>query len=356
MVVTEPLALLVQGNDEELLALQAHQHVQAIAAAGQGVAQVGAEFVQHRGLFEELLQGRRQAVEHVLGQVVGNVALGAAQAGEEGRAVGMPRQGQAGQMQGGDPALGAGVQLPDLVARQRQLADLAEVGRGFVQGQAQVLGLEQHGLGLAEQQARGVAGAADQVHPRRQVLDQVARALVQGHMADAVEVVEHQVEFAVDALEVADEGIDHRFDGPVHIALQQAHGIAAEPRQRRVHRRHQVLQQALGLAVGLVAGQPGDMRALGLQPLAEQAEHGALAEAGRGAEDQHAALASREQALDQGAARQQRPAPGIGREQLGAQQGNLLRTGQAEIGHGSSSPSSRARRIAWVRLRTLSFS
>ena len=355
VVVAEPFTLLVQGDDEELLALQAHQHVQAIAAAGQGVAQVGAELVEHRGLVKELLQGQGQAVDHVLGQVVGDIALGTAEAGEEGLAVRVPRQGQAGQVQRGDPALGTGMQLLQLAAAQLQLADLAEIRLGFLEGQAQVFGLQREGLALDEQAARGEAGGADQVHVARQALDQVAGALLQAGVADAMEVVEHHVELAVEALQVTDEGVDDRLHRPVHLTPQQPGGVAAEARLHRLDRSDQVLQQALGLAVGIIAGQPGDPRTGLLQLLAEQAEHGALAEPGRGAEHHHTLAASLEQPVDQGLARQAWTAAGIRREELGTQH----REGQRIVGrgaHASSSPSSRARRIAWVRLRTLSFS
>ncbi len=351
VMVAEPLALLVQGDDEELLALQAHQHVQAVAPAGQSVAQVGAELVQHRGLIEELLQGHRQAVDHVLGQVVSDVALGAAEAGEEGRAIRIPRQRQTGQMQRGDPPLGARVQLLEFAAAQLQRAHVAEVDFGLLQGQAQVLGLEHEGLVLDEKAARGEAGAADQVHVAGQTFHQVASALFQAGVANAVEVVEHQVQLVLQALQVTDEGIDDGLHRPVHLAAEQAGGVGAETGYHRLDGRHQVLQQSLRLAVRLVTGEPGDPCTLALQRLTEQAEHGALAKAGRRAEHQHAALTCLPQAVDQHLARQARLTADLRRVELGAQQVERL----ADAVHGNN-PSSRARRMAWVRLRTLSFS
>lgn len=52
MVVAEPFALVVQGDDEQLLVLQAHEHVQAVATPGQRIAQFRIELVEHRGLVE----------------------------------------------------------------------------------------------------------------------------------------------------------------------------------------------------------------------------------------------------------------------------------------------------------------
>ena len=67
-MVAKPLALLVQRNHEQLLALQAQQHIQAVTSPGQGVTQFGAELVKHRSLVEKQLQLSRQAVDDILGQ------------------------------------------------------------------------------------------------------------------------------------------------------------------------------------------------------------------------------------------------------------------------------------------------
>ncbi|MCY1528471.1 hypothetical protein D9M68_635760 [compost metagenome] len=142
VMVAEPLALRVKRDDEQLLLLQTLQHLGAIVAPGKGVAQFGIELVEHRGLIEKVLLFLGQAVEHVFGQVVGDIALGSGQPGQEQAAVGMPRQSQCHEMQRSNPALSAGVQQIELGRAQLQLLELMKIRLGLQAREAQILGFD----------------------------------------------------------------------------------------------------------------------------------------------------------------------------------------------------------------------
>ena len=126
MVVAEPFALVVQGDDEQLLVLQAHEHVQAVATPGQRIAQFRIELIEHRGLVEEQLQVGGQAGQHVFRQVVGDVPFGPGEPAEETFPVGIATEGQGRQVQRRDPAFGALEQQLQLALAQLQPLEVEE--------------------------------------------------------------------------------------------------------------------------------------------------------------------------------------------------------------------------------------
>ena len=88
LVEPPPAALLVQGNQEQVGALQSLQHVQAVGIPGDGVAEGAAESLQDRGLQQEPPNPFRLALQHLLAQVVQDIAVGPRQRGKEGIGIG----------------------------------------------------------------------------------------------------------------------------------------------------------------------------------------------------------------------------------------------------------------------------
>ena len=54
MMITVPVPLVIQRDDEEILPLQPLKHLLPIIVACEGIAQRGAHALQHRGLEQEL--------------------------------------------------------------------------------------------------------------------------------------------------------------------------------------------------------------------------------------------------------------------------------------------------------------
>ena len=360
VVVTEPLALAIQRNDEQLLPLQTGQDLGTVRASGQGVTQLGAELVKHRGLLQEATQRRRQTGQHILGQVIRDVALAARQPADEGLVVGVARQGQGRQMQGGDPALGTLIQQVQLLFGQRQVAQAIEVFGRLGPVQTQLRGADQQAGAVRQcrfltQEAGHEAAAGDQVQTWRQPAQQVAYGLGEIRVTDAMHIVEKQIDLAGKALHIGQKGIQQGFHGPVRPVAQQRTGVAAETGLRQLQRRQHILEQPLWLTVGLVAGHPGHARAGAVQALTQQGQHRALAVTGRRGKQQQRTMTRIEKPVDQRLASKQLPLPQRGRKQLAAQQRRPNGSALFEMVH-VSTPRSRARRIAWVRLRTRNFS
>jgi hypothetical protein len=93
MVVAVPVALLVERHQEQVGSFQLFQHLLAIAATGKPIAQRAAELLEHRGLQQEASHIAGLLLEHLLGQVVKDVAVAAREPLNEPRRIGGPSQG-----------------------------------------------------------------------------------------------------------------------------------------------------------------------------------------------------------------------------------------------------------------------
>ena len=80
VVVPVPVALVVQRHQEEVRALQPLEHRPAAAPLEDGVAQVAAEHVEDRCPFQEVADLVGLAGEHLVGEVVHDVAIGPGEA------------------------------------------------------------------------------------------------------------------------------------------------------------------------------------------------------------------------------------------------------------------------------------
>ena len=83
--------------------------------AQHGIAERAAEPCEDGGLQHKGGQRRRHALEHLVGEVVGDKAMRAAKGRQHARAAVWLAQGQCGQLQAANPAVGAGFQLAHLL-------------------------------------------------------------------------------------------------------------------------------------------------------------------------------------------------------------------------------------------------
>jgi hypothetical protein len=136
--------------------------------------------------------------------------------GDEAGDVVSSLQRQRGQLEGGDPAFGASLQGRDVARGQLQPGDVVEVGRGFLQGEAQVGGSDLDQGAARPQPGQGQlrvgAGTDHQVHLRREVLEQEGHAGLDVGAVDEVVVVEHQVEVVRHGAELVEHGGEDGLD------------------------------------------------------------------------------------------------------------------------------------------------
>ena len=113
VVVAVPPALVVERDDEQVLALEGLQHRLTVGATGQGVAEAAGQLVEHGGVEQERAYLVRLPVQHLLDEVVEDEPMASGERLDEpgdvapvgGAGTGPGRQ--RGQLQPGRPPLGA---------------------------------------------------------------------------------------------------------------------------------------------------------------------------------------------------------------------------------------------------------
>jgi len=106
-MVAIPLALLVEGHQKEVVPFRLLKQRLRLAAASQRYTERGAESLEQRGLQQEALHGFWLAAQHVLGEIVHQVAMAAAEASQKLVHIGTPSQRERRQLQSRHPPLGA---------------------------------------------------------------------------------------------------------------------------------------------------------------------------------------------------------------------------------------------------------
>ena len=204
-----------------------------VASGQHGVAERGAQPVEHAGGQQEASGRGRLAVEHLGRQVVGDQPVAAGEGGHERRRVGPVAQRQPGQLQPGRPALGALDQRRHLRVGQAQPHALAQERGRLLGAEAQVGGAQLGQLAAGAQarqgQRRVLAGGDHQVQRRRQVVEQEGDRGVDGRRAHEVVVVEDQQTGVGQGGQVVDQVGEH------DLGRRRLRGV--EPGQRRRARR-----------------------------------------------------------------------------------------------------------------------
>jgi hypothetical protein len=92
VVVAPPAAHLIQRHQEQAGPLHPLQHRLAVGPAGDRITQPAGQAFQHRGFQQEGAQLLLLAVQHLLGQVVQDIAVAAAERRHEPGGIRLPRQ------------------------------------------------------------------------------------------------------------------------------------------------------------------------------------------------------------------------------------------------------------------------
>ena len=286
VVVAPPAAHLIQRHQEQVRPLHPLQHHLATGTASDRITQPAAEALQHRGLQQELAHLVGLAIQHLVGQVVQDVAVAAAEGRHKPGGIRLSLQRQGGQLQAGRPAFGAGRQRHHRRGGQDIASRFPQQRGRLLSGEPQIvsaqLGKLPAGPQPRQRQRRIGPAGQHQVHARGQVLEQERNRLVHLLGVDQVVVVENQQQ-----LILAGRGgqlVDQRRHQPLERcwcrrAQQRAHPLG-DARPRPVQRRDCVPPKPRRVIVTSVQRQPGHRPVAPPGPAGQQ---GRLAEPGRGA-------------------------------------------------------------------------
>jgi hypothetical protein len=320
VVVAVPDPLVVQPHHEQVAAFQRVEQPGAILPAGDGVAQRPTQAIEHGGLQQERPHRFRLPRQHLLDEVVHDVAIVAGEGLDEAGNVIAPAHREGGQLEPGDPAFRPLLQGFDIFRREIEVHRLAQERRRFRCGEAQIgdaqLGHLAAGAQAGEGELRILAGGDDQVQLRRQVIEQEGHRLVDRPRIDRVVVIQHENEAIRQGGELVEEGRQDRFDRRLR-RLQHSCNPGTGICGNRLDRRHEVGEEPRRVVVSLVQRQPGAGVSACGDPFAHQ---GCLAKSGRRGDEGELAMQSVVQLVEQaGAGDDQRP--DRGNVELGDQHG-----------------------------------
>ena len=139
VVVAVPPALVVERDDEQVLALKGLQHRLTVGATGQGVAQAAGHLVEHGGVEQERAHHVRLPAQNLLDEVVEDEPMASREGLDEPSDVSRPVGGagmgpgrQRGQLQPSRPPLGARLERGHECGLQLQPHHLVEEQLRFV--------------------------------------------------------------------------------------------------------------------------------------------------------------------------------------------------------------------------------
>ena len=213
---------------------------------------------------EELLHRFGLARQHLLGQVVDQMAMAAAKGFDEGRQVVEPLHGEGRELQPGYPAFGACFQGLHYLRRQGESHHLLQERGGFLRceaqiGSAQLLQLSA-GAHACERQRRVCATGLEQVQVGRQMLQQVAYAVVDRLAGYGMVIVEDENErLRPGGYVVQQESEDDRKRRRLR-GMQERQRPIACLRPNPAQRGDGVDPEAYWIVVLLIQRQPGDAR------------------------------------------------------------------------------------------------
>ncbi len=216
--------------------------------------------VQHRRIEQEIPQIGAQAVEYLLTQIVGDVAVGSGEGFEEGPLVPALAQRQRGELKARDPAFRTVMHGFELRTLQRRAADaLNEIGH-LVEFESEVRGIElqqfvlQPELAHAQRYAR--AARDDQRDGRRQMANQPVKPVVYTVIVQEMEVVEHQQQLSFVRVQIVQQRSHDRVRRYHRATLGLRKHAAAESRVGPVKRGGHVAHEAKRIVVFNIETEP----------------------------------------------------------------------------------------------------
>ena len=166
VVEAEPLAVVVEPEQAEVVALDAAQQLRAVRAAADRVAQPGADRLADARAQQQLADLVGLRGEELLGQVAAELRGAPGEAGDVVGVIAALAQHERGELQDRRPALGPLVEARHELGREPLAEDVREQLLGLRRGEAQLVGADLEHLSVraqpADPQIRDPAPAQEQ--------------------------------------------------------------------------------------------------------------------------------------------------------------------------------------------------
>src|SRR5689334_22758296 len=264
VVITKPLAAIVQANQKQVRAVQLLQHFVTALIAGEGVAERAVQARENRSAQQEILDLLGLAVQHFFQQVIEYETIIAGKLLHQLGTVGSVLQGQRGELQTGDPAFGSVFERRDVRRRQLEVHHLVQERRCFTSIEAQIGSaqfLQLAACAQATEWKRRIAARGDErVSVRREALDQEAQRVVDAVLLDDVIIVKRHHKLFVVSVDFVQQRREYNFQRRRIRSAQQLRAFVAEIVVDHLERADEVVEKPQRIVVFLVEGDPRQRR------------------------------------------------------------------------------------------------
>ncbi len=263
VMVAVPFPPVVEGDDEEVGALQCREHAASIVAAGDSVAQWPGEPVENRRVQQEAANRVRLVFQHLLDQVVDDVAVVPGEPGNETGGVVAPLEGERSELKGGNPSLRSLSQSRHFLRGQAQPRHPVEIGGCLLGRKAQLRGTDLDELSAnppaGQWQIRVGARADHDVNVWRKVAQQDGHPVANVAVVHHVVVIEHQPNRARGSGELVEHGGEHKIgrEGCLRRREELQRG-SPDAGHRRLERGHDAGPEGGRIVVRRIEREPGD--------------------------------------------------------------------------------------------------
>lgn len=216
MVIAEPVPLGIERDQEQVRRLDRAQQGGTVAPSQDGIGERRREAIEDGAFHQEGEDLRRLAIQHVPGQEFGDFALAARKMADEIGARGALFERERGQLQAGDPALGAMLQGDQISHRQIHGLGLVEQTLRLVQREAQLHVVEIDELALhphvGEAEGQGTARRHHQMQAGRRIGQQRVEEAADLGCFQELAIVQHQEKRAGTLGKVVDDRCQDEID------------------------------------------------------------------------------------------------------------------------------------------------
>ena len=294
VVVPEPLAVVVEGPQEQIAFLDLLEQALAIGDAGQGFGEVGTQAFGDRRCQHEVEDLRLERAQDVLGEIARDSSVTSGEVGDELRRIVASAQGQGGQLQGGDPALGGVPQSSNCWPIEGQSADIDQESPRFLLVESQGGGVDLDQFVPHPQSAEGEAGLAaagdHHLEVMATVVEEKAHRGEGGGILDQVPVVDDDGQRIAAGVDLVDQCGQDEPVGLVAVVFEDLPEFRREVGSDETNRLDEVGQEPHDVVVVGVDAQPGHRDTVVGEDAALLRCEGALAETRGGVnQDQSAA-------------------------------------------------------------------
>lgn len=179
---------------------------------------------------------------------------------DEGRGIGLIGEGEGGELEAGDPALGPLIEDIEGGGGESEASSFVDKSVGFGGGEAELVGADFGELVASAEAAEGergvLAGGDDEMRRGGKVFEEEGELVIDSGVIDEMIIIEDEDDGLGEGGEGVDEGGEDGFDGWGLRGLEEGGYVLAEGREDGLERGDEIAPKAVGVVIIIIEGEP----------------------------------------------------------------------------------------------------